>query len=215
MTRRLIPALTLFLIGGPCLLAQEPHLGFGLNLSLPTGDFHSKTYPATLDVLSPQTESYDLGLGAQFTLSFPVEQSLAIRLNLSGQVTNGTNTAPGYDKINLQHSMFSLGGDLQIFVNGSANRHRGTFFVGGLSADFERFRRSFGDFSNDYYYDSDATSERKSRLGGNIGLGHSFGFAGTRFTLEATFHKTLSGNDPAKLEPPSSDFVRMSFGWVF
>jgi len=189
-------------------------MGFGLNLSIPTGEFRNQNYPALPPVVerwqSAQNEGYDLGLGAQFTLSFPLEPSFAIRLNLNGQVTNGTNTAAGFDRINLQHSIFSLGGDLQMFVNGSANRHRGTFFIAGIAADFERFDRSYGDPN----YDSVAT-ERKSRMGGNFGLGHSFGFAGTRFTLETTFHKTLSGNDAAKMEPPSSDFVRMSFGWVF
>ena len=212
MTRRLLPALAILLATGTILPAQDPHLGFGLNLSFPRGEFRNKTYPANATVLTPQTEGYDLGLGAQFTMSFPVEQALALRLNLNGQVTNGTNTAPGYEKFNLQHSIFSLGGDLQMFVNGSASRHRGTFFIAGLSADFERFDTSRGDFA---YYDSEVVTERKSRLGGNFGFGHSFGFAGTRFTLEATFHKTLSGNDAGKFEPPSSDFTRLSLGWVF
>ena len=39
--------------------------------------------------------------------------------------------------------------------------------------------------------------------------------AGTRFTLEATYHKSLTGNDATQGDPPSTDFVRVSFGWVF
>ena len=214
MKRRMLPFLTVLLCMGSGLMAQEPHLGFGLNLSFPTGDFRNKTYPPDSQVLTTQREGYDVGLGAQFTLSFPVEQNVAFRLNFNGQVTNGTWTAATYERENLQHSIFSLGGDLQLFVNGSASRHRGTYFLGGLSADFERFDRSYGDFNSYYSYD-DTTTERKSRLGGNFGLGQSFGFAGARFTLEATFHKTLSGNDAAKGEPPSADFSRVSFGWVF
>lgn len=216
MTRRFIPTMALLLAGGLLLPAQDPHLGFGLNLSLPTGEFRNKSYPALVLVPTQryeaaQTEGYDLGLGAQFTMSFPVEQALAVRLNLNGQVTQGTNTAAGFDRINLQHSIFSIGGDLQVFVSGSASRHRGTFLLAGVAADFERFDRSYGDFD---YFD-DTVTERKSRMGGNFGIGHSFGYAGTRFTLEATFHKTLSGNEAAKGEPPSSDFTRLSFGWVF
>jgi hypothetical protein len=219
MKRSLI--LPLLLFTGSGLSAQDPHLGFGLNLVFPTGDFRTKSYAQVPNSTDPndaaQTESHDVGLGAQITISFPIEQAIAFRLNFSGQVTNGTNTAylpSGTDIINLQHSIYSIGGDLQIFVNGSASRHRGTYFLGGLAADFERFDSSYGDFDSDYSHE-DVATRRKSRLGGNFGLGHSFGFAGTRFTLEATFHKTLSGNDAAKAEPPNSDFTRLSLGWVF
>lgn len=214
MTQRSITLLALILATGTGLMAQDPHLGIALNISLPMGDFHNRSIPPTSSVLSTQNEGYDPGIGAQFTMSFPIEQGLAFRLNLNGQVEDGSNTAAGYDSINLQHSIFSLGADLQIFVNGSASRHRGTYLIGGISADFERFDRSFGDLNSEHNHEEVAT-ERKSRMGGNIGLGHSFGFAGSRFTIEASFHKTLSGNDQAKFEPPSSDFARLSFGWVF
>ncbi len=136
----------------------------------------------------------------------------SIRLNLSGHAVDGSNTAPGYDAINLRHYMFSVGGDLQIFTV-SAHRHRGTYFLAGVSADFERFDRSFDDIGDPW---SDVDTTRKSRLGGNVGIGHTFGYdAGVRFNLEATFHATLNGKDEAKGEPPSTDFVRLSFGFVF
>lgn len=203
-------ALALVLLAAPALGAQDPHVGFGFNLSFPAGGFRNSTYAPHGTVTVPQNEGYDLGIGGQFTLSFPVDRMLAVRLNMGGQVTNGSNTAAGYDKINLQHSIFSVGGDMQIFVNGSADRHRGSYLIAGLSGDFERFDRSFGDPN----YDT-TTTERKSRLGGNFGFGHSFGFAGSRFTFEATYHKTLTGDDVAKYEPPATDFGRISLGWVF
>jgi len=212
MKKLMIPALLALVGAGSTLQAQQPRLGVGLNLILPTGGFRSTTYPPTTSVLVNQNEGYDVGLGGQFTISFPVDPKLAFRMNFGIQATEGSNTAAGYDKINLRHVMYSLGGDLQIFTQ-SAYRHRGTYFLAGLAADFERFDRSFDNFSN-WYADVDST--RKSRLGGNFGIGHTFGFdAGTRFTLEATYHKTLSGNDTANSEPPSTDFVRISFGCVF
>lgn len=196
----------------PPLLAQEPHFGFGLNLGFPTGDFRSRTYPPTADVTSPQKEGYDVGLGGQFTISFPVDPKVAVRMNIGGQTTDGSNTASGYDTINLQHQLFSVGGELQVFPgSGSAYRHQGTYLLGGVSADFERFDRSFGHPNWD---DTDTT--RKSRMGGTVGIGHSFGYdAFGRFTLEGAFHKTLSGNDVGAGDPPSTDFVKVSFGWVF
>jgi hypothetical protein len=194
-------------------------MGFSLNLTIPTGGFASTTYPAYsyLDYLNnpqtvpPQKETYDLGVGGSFTVSFPMDRNLAIRLNLSGSSENGINRAPGQPDINLQHSIFSLGGDLQIFPQGTAFRHRGLYFVAGLSADFERFDRSFGDPQ----YDATDTTN-KSRLGGSLGLGHTFGYdAGMRFTLEATFHKTLTAHDVDAGDPPSTDFVKVAFGLVF
>ena len=152
----------------PALQAQEPHFGFGLNLGFPTGDFRSKTYPPTGTVLVPQTDGYDVGIGGQFTISFPVDPKVAIRMNLGGQTTDGTNTAPDdADRINLRHQMFSLGGEVQVFPGtGSAYRHQGTYLLGGVSADFERFDRSFGTPNVDF---TDTT--RKSRLGGTLGIG--------------------------------------------
>jgi hypothetical protein len=208
--------LPLLLASGASLRAQSPHMGFSLNLLFPSGEFASKTYapyysPSAGYVIPAQKETYDVGIGGSFTVSFPVDRSLAIRLNLSGSAENGTNRAPGESTINLRHSQFNLGGELQIFPQGTAFRHRGLYFVGGLSADFEQFDRSFGDPLYDY---TDTT--RKSRLGATGGIGHSFGYdAGARFTLEATFHKTITGNDIDAGDPPSTDFLKVSFGWVF
>ena len=201
---------------GSALKAQSPHLGFSLNLTVPTGAFNSTTYPAYTDAFNnfvpPQRETYDVGLGGSFTASFPTDRNLAVRLNISGSSETGVNRAQGYSDINLQHSIFSLGGDLQIFPQGTAYRHSGLYFVVGLSADFERFDGSYG---GDPAYNPDYTTN-KSRLGGNIGLGHTFGYnAGMRFNLEATFHKTLTGNDTGAGDPPSSDFVKIGFGVIF
>lgn len=208
----------LILASGSALRAQSPHMGFSLNMTFPTGEFASKTYPPYFSpsagyVIPTQKETYDVGLGGSFTVSFPTDRNLAIRLNLSGSAENGTNRAPGEVNINLRHSMFSIGGDLQIFPGGTAFRHRGLYFVAGLSADFEQFDRSFGDPT--YYYDNVDTT-RKSRLGAVGGIGHTFGRdAGMRFTMEATFHKTITGNSVSAGDPPSTDFVKMAFGFVF
>jgi len=205
----------LILASGSALKAQSPHYGFSLNLTVPTGGFASTTYAPYIDsfnnLVPPQKETYDVGLGGTFTASFPMDRNLAIRLNVSGSSEDGVNRASGYSDINLRHSIFSLGGDLQIFPQGTAFRHRGVYFIAGLSADFERFDRSFGDPQFDY---TNTTS--KSRLGGSVGIGHSFGYdAGMRFTLEATFHKTLTAHDIGAGDPPSADFVKLGFGFVF
>lgn len=205
----LIPATLLALGAASQLQAQEPHYGVALNLVFPTGDFRNVTYPATASTTSPQHEGYDVGLGAQFTVSFPLDQKVALRLNVGGQSTDGSNTAAGYDKINLRHQIFSVGGELQLFFD-NAYRHRGPYVLGGISADFERFDRSFGEPNYDF-----TVTTRKSRMGAVMGFGHTFGYDAGRFTLEGVFHKTISGNNTANYEPPSTDFVKLSLGWVF
>jgi hypothetical protein len=200
--------------------AQDPHFGVGLNLVIPTGGFSSTTYPPNADILTPQREEYDLGLGAQFFVSFPVDPHFAFRLEFSGQSESGSNRAEGYETIHLRHNMFSIAAQAQLFLGtGNAYRHKGSYLLGGISADFERFNWSYDDsYYNDdydYYYDNWHT-EKKNRMGAQIGFGHAFGYGGGgRFTVEAVYHKTLSSHDIDAGEPPSTDFLRLGFGWVF
>lgn len=211
-----LSALALALGTTSALMAQDPHLGFGINLGIPTGDFHSKTYPPTGNVLTEQTDGYDVGIGVQLTVSFPVDPTFAIRLNFNTMSTSGTNTASGYKDLTLKHELFGIGGEMQFFLNGGALRHRGTFLLLGASADFERFDRGDSNTAWDWWGDNSTDTTRKSRLAGTAGIGHTFGYrGGNHFNLEATFHKTLTGNDIAKNEPPSADFMKVSFGWVF
>jgi len=218
MKRMMIPTLLALAGTGPALHAQQPRMGVALNLVLPTGDFNGNK---GVDGFGYEySQGYDPGLGAQFTMSFPVDPKLAIRLNFGGQVTNGTYH-DDVGKLNLRHSMLSIGGDLQIFTR-SAYRHRGTYFLAGISADFERFEISAGSFDDGLYDGYDIDSTRKSRMGGNFGVGHTFGYdAGMRFTMEATYHTSLTGRDldtstmDTLIVAKSTDFVRLSFGVVF
>jgi len=189
--------------------AQEPRIGVGLNLAFPTGGFSRTSYPPVLQGDPNQVETYDLGIGAQLSASFPLDQHVAFRAVMAYQATNG-NYTDGYDRINLQHNLFSLGGDIQIFTE-SAYRQRGPYLFGGLSADFERFDRSYGEVNVDY-----TESYNKSRLGGTVGLGNSFPMAGgTRWILEAAYHTSLTGMDTRAGDPPATSFVRVTVGWVF
>lgn len=191
------------------LSAQEPRFGLGLNLVIPAGGFRSTAYGPTTALPYGQEEGYDIGLGAQFTLSFPLDARTAVRLNLSGHSARGTNTAPGFESLTLEHGMFSLGAEMQFF-SGSAYRHRGAYLLAGVSADFESFSRGYVD---DYTWDQ---TTRKGRFGGTLGVGRTFGYdSGLRYTMELVYHKTLSGDDRNRQEPPSTDFLRISFGWVF
>ncbi len=195
------------------LSAQEPRMGLALNLVMPAGSFRSTTYAPTVQLPGGQEEGYDVGLGAQFTMSFPLETRTALRLNLSGQTVRGTNTSPGATTLTLEHNLFSVGAEMQFF-SGSAYRHRGAYLLAGLCADFESFNR--GESAPYHYDDQWEATTRKARTAATFGVGRTFGYdGGLRFTLEAVYHKTLSGNDLARQEPPSTDFLKLSFGCVF
>jgi len=199
------------------LAAQEPHIGVGLSLSIPTGGFSNTNYVPSGPGGVGSSEGYDTTVGGQFTVSFPVSQPLALRLDLYAQTTSGQDTAPGYASYNLQHQLFSLGGEAQYFPGaGDAYRHRGTYLLGGLSLDLENFSSSYGDPSWTGY------NVNKTRMGGLVGCGYSFRpFGRWRTTAEIAFHKTLTGiSDSA--QPPAyapaaspADFLRLTYGVVF
>jgi hypothetical protein len=218
MAKNRFPTLLLLLALGLPAAAQEPHFGIGLALSVPTGAYNSTTYaPNSGTTTTPSTESYDSTLGAQFTISFPMDPKLALRLDLYGQSTSGRDTAPGYATYNLEHDLYSLGGEAQVFPgNGDAYRHRGAYLVGGLSMDLEQFSSSYGDPNWTGY------SINKTRMGGLVGAGYSFRPWGWwRSNVEVAYHKTLSGynttNQPTSDSPgtPPADFLRFTYGFVF
>lgn len=213
---RILPLAALLALGAP-LAAQEPHFGVGIALSVPTGALDSTSYPPSGTVTSPAKETYDTTLGAQFTASFPVDRKTAIRLDVYGESSGGTNQAAGYQSFDLRHRLLSIGGEFQVFPGlGSAERHRGGYLLGGLSMDLERFESSQGYPS---YYGS---SVDRTRLGGLVGAGFSFRPYGFwHSNVEVAFHKTLSntsaGVDAASSSPgtPAADFIRFTYGIIF
>ena len=205
----MLAATTLALAAGIPLAAQDVNLGLGIMVGLPTGALDSTSYP------DGATEAYSSGLGAKFTASWPVAHALAVRLNVSGITFNGTGSAPQTYNWNVQDSMFSVGGEAEYFLpDGSAERHLGTYLVGGLHSSFERFSAS--NYDPGFY---PATTLEKTRLAATAGLGHTFrAYRRTRWSLEAVYHKTLTGtssNDAALVGFPASDYVELYTGFVF
>jgi hypothetical protein len=215
---RPIPCIALVLASVAFAQAQSPNGALSLSVSLPVGEFAEKTYGPTNNVNAKQTEGYDGGIGGQFTMSFPLSRNAAFRAGLGFNSSRGTNTAPGYDTVYLRHSMFSLTSELQIFTQ-NAYQHKGSYIVAGISSNFERFERSFDDFWDDDYYYSygiERDVERKTRLGGIIGFGHTF-FTGSgiNFVTEISYHTTLTKKDFYRDDPPATDFIKITFGLVF
>jgi hypothetical protein len=191
------------------LAAQTPNFGVGVILGVPTGALNSASYG------DGSSETYNTGFGAQFTASWPVEQNLALRLNVSAITFDGTGSAPRTYNWNVQDSMFSVGGEAEIYLpDGNAQRHLGTYLIGGLHTDFERFSAS--DYDPTYFA---ATTVNKTRLAATAGVGHTFRAYGRyHWTLEAAYHKTLTGtdsNDSAGVGFPASDYLKVYAGFAF
>jgi hypothetical protein len=193
-------------------LAQSPSFGMAFSFAIPVGEFREKTYYFANET---EKEGYDLGLAANFWLSYPISRNLAFRPGVEIMVTEGTNTAYsmvyGQDTLFARHVMFSVFAQAQIFFE-DAYLHRGPYIIAGLSGDLERWERSYDNYWDVY---SPIWADRKTRLGGTFGLGHAFYTpSGFRFIAELTYHATLSGRD-ALLEPPKADHLKVSFGLVF
>jgi len=199
----------LVLAAGRPLAAQEVHYGVGLITGVPTGALSGSSYP------DGSRETYDPGFGAQFTASWPLDRALALRLNLSGITFYGTGTAPQTFDWNLRESVFSVGGEAEVFMqDGSAPRHLGTYLIGGLHADFERFSAS--DYNPSFF---SATTVNKTRLAATAGIGHTFrSYGRPRWSLEAAYHKTLTGTDSdngAGVGFPAADYLKLYVGLAF
>lgn len=206
--------LPLFALALPA-AAQSPRFGAALSLMVPTGELRQSELSYTHPTYGPSTvrEGYDTGLGAQFWVTLPANRTLAFRLSLGGWENSGTYDDPLYPRYNARASVFSLGADMQVFLESGAFTHKGTYLFGGISADFERYDIGYGDL--DRYYDADIVdTTRKTRLGGTAGLGHSFPMGhGARFNFEVGYHATLQQRQAG--DPPRNTGVKMGFGVVF
>jgi len=188
--------------------AQRRNVTFGMyaNVGIPMGEFGGVEYPAVAGMPVPQTEGYDPGFGARFTMTFPLLfRYMGFRAGASFAFNTGANTAPGYSNESLTYMAFGASGELQFFFDESY-RHRGTYLFGGAAFNNETFTRS-----------GVSQVERKMRLGGTAGLGHSFTATngGGGWTLELAYHTTLSGKDSTTGGSVSADYIRLGVGYVF
>ncbi|MDR2697333.1 MAG: hypothetical protein LBB40_02525 [Holophagales bacterium] len=55
------------------LQTQSPKLGFAFNIIVPAGSFREKIYDPTPCLSARRLEGYNIGAGAQLTMSFPHE----------------------------------------------------------------------------------------------------------------------------------------------
>jgi hypothetical protein len=209
---RYIPCIALALASFASAQAQSPNAALTIGFTIPTGEFREKIYLPTPDEDFFKKEGYDVGFGCGFSLSFPMNLNMALRTGIGFVSSGGTNTAPGYETIFLRHNNVMLTGELQFFTK-NAYRHAGTYFVAGISGNFERFERSF-DKNWDSWSEKDV--DRTSRLGGIVGIGHTFySNGGLNFVTELSFHTTLTGKDFYREEPPAANYIKISFGMAF
>lgn len=221
-TRLPIPLLIPFLAAAP-LAAQGLYSGLSLNVAVPQGSFSSGGYPANpgsgyVTILPgngffptaqvgtpPTTQGYDTAVGLQYTATFPLDRTWAVRAQASFFVFKGTGTSPGYPSEDLRDFMASLGADVMAFLGrGSATRAVGPYVLGGLSMDFEGFSSSYNDPWD---------SASQTRLGGTVGVGYAFPGRYPRFTVEAAYHATLTGTGGSN--PPAANFLRIGVGFMF
>ena len=210
---RLVLAPAFALTAAGALVAEQPNYGLALSIGVPMGDYREMSHAPTATLPLGAVEGYDVGIGAQFTAAIPMQDHFAFRMGLSRIKTKGSYTADS-ETVALDHTIFSLLGELQFFFD-DAYRHNGPYIVAGLSGDFERFERPIG---IDDRWASGVS--RANRLGGTVGIGHNFGDSrrnkgDNNFVMELCYHFTLTGKDPAALDPQASNFLKVNIGFVF
>jgi hypothetical protein len=184
-------------------------IAFGLHagVGIPMGDFGGRDYPAESSPVA-QSEGFDNGFGGRFTLTFPLPfRQLGFRAGVGFMSNVGSNTAPGYQDIDLTYTATGVSGELQVFFDESY-RHRGTYIFGGATLNNDAFGWSRGNYSEAF---------SKVRFGGTLGLGHTFTAHGGKvggLTLELAFHTTFTGTGSAG-DPVGADYLRLSAGYVF
>jgi hypothetical protein len=180
--------------------------GFYAGAGIPMGEFGGMDVPATPAMPVAQSEGYDPGVTARFTMTFPLFfRYLGLRAGAGFAYNTGANTAYGYKDLGLTYIAFGASGELQIFFDESY-RHRGTYIFGGAAINNETFSESDTSFM-----------ERKVRLGATAGLGHTFTRPGGRggWTIELAYHATLSAKDTAAGDKVAADHIRVGVGYVF
>jgi len=190
--------------------AMRRNVTFGLyaNVGVPMGEFGGVEIPPVSGMPVTQTEGYNAGFGARFTMTFPLLfRYMGLRAGAGFAYNGGTNTAPGYSDIELTYLAIGASGELQVFFDESY-RHRGTYLFGGATANNETFIRIDGGRTD---------TNRKMRLGATAGLGHSFTArnGGGGWTLELAYHTTLTGKDTINGDILAADYLRLGVGYVF
>jgi len=196
-------------------LAQSPRFGMNLNLLVPTGEFLETIHPASPNGTARSKEGFDApGLEMHLWVSYPLNRVVALRPGFSFTGIIGTYDDPGVAHFDTRQYTTSLRADVLVFPRGGALGLRGTYLFVGVAEDFERFER--GHDAHDYYNDLSVLSTvRRNRLGGNIGLGHSFGDSSVgsgRWNWEVGYHTTLRGRNPG--DPPRTSEFKIGIGFV-
>jgi hypothetical protein len=201
----------LLMLGAP-LAAQEVRYGLAFNLAAPTGAFNNTTYSANAANPAPTQFSYNSGAGFDFLVMVPVNRMFAMRYSAGYEAFTGSATSSGYYALNLSDEMFTVGATAQLFLgDGNANRQSGTYLLGGVCLDLERFANSYGDPTYD-----PSNSTNQTRFGAQVGIGHTFRSRwGGRYLMEASYHKTLTSDNTNAGDPPPADYLKFNFGWIF
>jgi hypothetical protein len=209
--------LLLFGLGLP-LAAQEYRVGVAFDLGLPMGAFYNTSYGPAGNVNYTVNQGYNVGTGFALSLTLiPQDSQVAVRFSLTQMSFSGHANAlePGTLALEggLHQRTYAFGTDAQVFFSGSqAAARTGTYLLGGLSLDQERFDTGASPFNGGI-----ASSLNETRLALVYGLGHQFplGSGNLRGTLELAYHKTLSLTNTAAGDPPAANYLRLSAGLLF
>lgn len=191
---------------------ERVHIGVMGSMAFPTGEFggNDQTRDAYYNYGRNRVPGFGSAFGGQIFVGLPVTDHLIVRPSGSYFRFRGDNGDHwGYRPTPMTLELSSYGCDLQFLFGYPGKRSRGYVFV-GVASDSEKLAiggQAYTDSAPDHY------SVKRSAL--NIGFGRIMRRQEVGILLELGYHRTLSGDMPAGLQMPGSDYWRISFGAIF
>lgn len=203
-----------FVFSGLALTAQDnsPHFGVMGNMAFPTGEFggSESSRDSYYDYGRSRVPGFGSAFGGSIFVTLPVTDHVTVRpigsyFRFRGDQADGW----GYHATQMTLEISSYGCDLLFMLGGPYQRSRGYLFIGAAS-DSEKLAiggEAYTTSSPDQY------SVKRSAL--NFGCGRIMRRQNVGVVMELGYHRTLSGDMPAGLQMPGSDYWRISIGAIF
>lgn len=204
----------LFVFAGGMLSAQDNSFHFGVmgNMAFPTGEFggSESSRSAYYDYGRNRVPGFGSAFGGSVFVTLPVTDHVTVRpLGSYFRFRGDQGDGWGYHATQMTLEISSYGCDVLFMLGDPYQRSRGYVFIGAAS-DSEKLAiggEAYTTSSPDQY------SVKRSAL--NLGCGRIIRRQDVGVIMELGYHRTLSGDMPAGLQMPGSDYWRLSIGAIF
>lgn len=204
----------LVLLSGLLLSAQDNGFHFGVmgNMAFPTGEFggSDSSRDSYYDYGRNRVPGFGSAFGGSVFVTVPVTDHVTVRpLGSYYRFRGDQGDGWGYHATQMTLEISSYGCDVLFLFGTPYQRSRGYIFAGAAS-DSEKLA-----IGGDPYTTASPDKYAVNRNALNIGCGRIMRRSDVGIIMEFGYHRTLSGDMPAGLQMPGSDYWRISVGALF